>query len=130
MAEGYEKFRQFVTSSGRIAIGGKSAEQNEELVTDFTGKENIIMHTAEAGSPFCIILDIPSKEDLKETAVFCARYSREWKKKKGDVLVHVFSGKEVYKDKIMKTGTFGVRKITSKIKVKKEDTENFVDKKC
>lgn len=123
--EWYEKFRWFATSTGKLVIGGKSAEQNEELVMLFLGKENIILHTSNAGSPFCIILDKPEKNDISEAAIFCAKHSRDWKKNMRDVEVHVFSGKNVYKDRGMKTGTFGVRKIGRKIRVKKEKIENF-----
>lgn len=120
---GHGKYRCFNTSSGRLVLGGKSAEQNEELMNDFIGKGNIIMHTEKPGSPFCIILgeNKPAKSDIREAAVFCARHSREWKKDNSDVLVHAFSGKDAYKDKGMKKGTFGVGKIRRKIRVKKKE---------
>ncbi len=124
MREWHEKFRWFFTSSGKLVIGGKSAGQNEELMDLFIGKPNMIVHTAEAGSPFCIIAGKPEKTDLKEAAIFCARHSRDWKKNKRDVEVHAFTGKDVYKDKGMKTGTFGVKRIKRKIKVRKEKIEN------
>ena len=97
------------------------------IVKKFIGKNNIIMHTAKPGSPFCIILGKPKKGDLKETAIFCARYSQAWKKPKTkkDVEVHIFKGKDVYKRKEMKIGTFGVKK-RKKITVKKEDIKKFV----
>jgi predicted ribosome quality control (RQC) complex YloA/Tae2 family protein len=123
--ERYIKYRQFKTSSGSLIIGGKNAEQNEELVRKFIGKSSVIMHTKAAGSPFCIILGKPKRGDLKKAAIFTARYSREWKKNKKDVEVHCFKGRDVYKSRGMKTGMFGVKKY-KKIKVKKEDIKTSI----
>lgn len=122
----YCKYREFATSSGKFVIGGKNAEQNEKVVEQ-AGKEEVILHTKEAGSPFCNIksrFNNLTKKDIKEAAIFCARYSRDWKKNVGDVEVHWFLGKEVFKEKNMKTGTFGVKKAKS-INVKKEDIMRF-----
>ena len=116
-------FRGLVTSSGKSILAGKNAETNEELVNEYIGKENIILHTKEKGSPFCVILgknEKTSKKDIKEAAIFCARYSQDWKKNKNDVIVHVFKGKDVFKNKQMNIGTFGVKKI-KEIRVKKSE---------
>src|SRR3989344_4527123 len=102
MEEKFKKFRKFMTSSGKMVLGGRDAGQNEELVLHFLGKQNVIMHTKEAGSPFCIIVnEKPDDKDLKEMACFCAYYSRYWKKNKKDTEVHIFNGKQVYKEKNM-----------------------------
>ena len=66
-------FRKFITSSGKTVLCGRNAEENEELVKQFMGKDNRIFHTAKPGSPFCIIEKIKhQKKDEKETAIFCA----------------------------------------------------------
>ena len=65
-----------------------------------------------------------TKEDIIETAIFCAKYSKDWKKNKKDVLMHSFLGKDIFKTKDMKIGTFGV-KTFKEIKVKKQDIEKF-----
>lgn len=123
------KFREFVTSSGKKVLGGKSAEQNEELVKQFIGEKNFILHTKEAGSPFCVVDDLkPTKKDLKETAIFCASRSKDWRDNQGDVVVHIFSGKDVYKEKKMKTGMFGVKKVKN-ILVKRVEIEKIISKK-
>lgn len=114
------KFREFITSSKKVILCGKSAEQNEKLMNEFKGKENTILHTASPGSGFCVIAEKSSKEDIKEAAIFCACYSQDWRDNKRDVLVHVFSGKNVYKRKPMKLGTFGVKK-RKEIKINKRD---------
>lgn len=120
------KFREYKTSSGKDVIAGKSAENNEEVIGQAKQNE-FVLHTKMPGSPFVNIkapLEDVSKDDLKETAVFCARYSQDWRDNKKDIIVHVFSGKDVYKEKGMKTGTFGVRKF-KEIKVNKEEILRF-----
>lgn len=124
-------FRKFVTSSGKEVLAGKSAENNEELVKQ-VGKEEIVLHTSSPGSPFVNIKsDFKNidKKDIKEAAVFCAAFSQTWKKAKikKDVSVDAFLGRDIFKLKGMKTGTFGVRKKKT-IKVKKEDIEKFEEK--
>jgi len=114
-------FREFFTKTGKKAILGKSAEQNENLMKQYISKDNFVLHTEKPGSPFAIILELnPSKEDIKETAVFCALKSKDWRDNKKDVVMNIFSGKEVYKDKKMPTGTFGVKKC-QKLLIKKEE---------
>ena len=118
--------RKLVLSSGRIALAGKSAETNEKLIEQ-TGKDEIVLHTKAPGSPFVNIKTTSkktSKSDIKEAAVFCARHSHDWRDNKQDVIVHYFLGKDVFKDKKMKLGTFGVKKFKT-IKVKKEEIEKF-----
>ncbi len=118
------KFREFITKSGKKVLAGKDAKSNEEVVKQFKGKGNVIMHTAEPGSPFCIVEGKPNREDIKEAAIFCASKSQDWRDNKEDVEVHVFTGKDVYKRKGMKLGTFGVKKFKG-IKVKKGEIEGF-----
>ena len=118
-------FRRFATSSGKSILAGKNAEQNEELMNEYIGKENVILHTKEKGSPFCVILGKAGKKDIKEAAIFCAKYSQDWKKNKKDVVVHIFKGKDVFKDTKMAIGTFGVRKI-KEIKIQKGEIETRV----
>ena len=124
MEEEFSKHRVFTTSAGSVVVGGKNAEQNEELVNNYMGKDELIFHTDMAGSPFCVIIGEAQKGDEKEAAVFCAKYSRDWKKNKKDVEVHVFKGKDVSKGAGMKVGTFGVKKF-KKIVVKKGEVEKF-----
>ena len=116
------KFSEIILKSEAKIFLGKNAENNDELVKEFKGKENIIIHTVEPGSPFCVIEKLnPTKKEIQEAAIICASKSHDWRDNKKDVNVCVFSGKEVYKINGMKTGTWGVRKKENKIKVKKED---------
>lgn len=119
------KFREFFLKSGTKIMLGKDAESNEELVKEFKGKQNLILHTVMPGSPFCVIeTKKTDKADIKTAAVYCARYSHDWRDNKEDVKVNVFTGKDVYKIKGMPTGTFGVKK-SKTIVVKKEEIQKF-----
>lgn len=117
------KFREFKTSSEKIVLAGKNEKNNEELVGQVKANEEVF-HTQASGSPFVNIKGKANRKDIKEAAVFCARYSQDWRDHKGDVIVHRFKGKNVYKEKGMKTGTFGVKKV-KKIKIKKQEIMEF-----
>ncbi len=122
-------FREFTTRSGKKVICGKNAEQNEELVKKYIGKDNLIFHSAKPGSPFCVIEKIKhSKKDEKETAIFCASKSQDWRDNKNDVEINIFRGEDVYKRKGMKTGMFGVKKFRTYMAKKKEIERLISDK--
>ncbi|MDD5192606.1 MAG: NFACT RNA binding domain-containing protein [Candidatus Nanoarchaeia archaeon] len=119
--EDYKNYRWFFTSEGKLVVGGKSDEQNEEVIRNFLRPDYVIMHTSLPGSPFMIIQsDNPSKKDLKETAVFCASFSKQWKNGNKNIDVDTFKGSQIYKTRGMKTGTFGVKGDKETIKVKPE----------
>ena len=121
------KFRKFITSTGKLLLAGKNAEQNEDIIKQVASNE-IVLHTEAAGSPFVNIKGSADKKDIQEAAIFCAKYSRDWKKNKRDIEVHYFYSKDVYKDKSMKIGTFGVKNF-KKIIVKKKDIEKQMETK-
>jgi len=122
-----KNFRYFFTSNGLLVLAGKNANQNEEIVRK-AKKDEYLLHTKSPGSPFCVIKGEPKEKDFKEAANFCACFSKEWKiKKKGKIEVDVFFKKDVYKEKDMPTGTFGVKKIIKKIMLKPRLFVNLVD---
>ncbi len=120
-------FHIMVTSSGKIALGGKNEKNNEELINQ-TKENEIVLHTEKPGSPFINIKGNANIKDIKEAAIFCASKSQDWKKNKNDVIVNYFEGKDIYKEKSMKTGTFGVRN-KKKIKIKKQEIQKWIENK-
>lgn len=120
------KFREFETSSEKKVLAGKDAKSNEELIKQVE-KDEIVLHTEKPGSPFVNIRGKASLKDIKEAAVFCASKSQDWRDNKKGVAVHVFKEGDIYKEKKMKLGTFGVKKFKI-IKVKKKDIEEFLSK--
>jgi len=114
----YEKYRWFFTSGGTLVVGGKSAEQNEEIISRIMKIKNYtVFHTASPGSPFCVIKN-PTEKEIKEVAIFTACFSQDWKRAKKEVEVHIFSSEQIVKKKGMKIGTFGIRGEIKKLKAK------------
>jgi len=123
------KFREFTTSSGKKVLAGRNAENNERVIEQAEENE-IVLHTEKPGSPFCNIKADKkevSEKDIYEAGIFCASHSHDWRNNKKDVVVHVFSGKDIYKNKRMKTGTFGVKKFREII-AGKNHIKNFKNK--
>lgn len=118
----YKKYRWFYTSTGKLVIGGKTAVQNDELLHQITARSEdyLVMHTTEPGSPFCVILtnlENVSKNDRAECAIFTGCFSRAWRNKKKSVDVDIFISSQLYKDKDMKSGTWGVQTRIERVKV-------------
>ena len=119
-------FREYVTSSGLRVLGGKSSESNDELVSR-AGSKDVMLHTDAPGSPFVNVGENPSKNDLKEAAVFCAKYSQDWRNSKRDVVVNKFMRSDMDKSPKMKVGSWSVKK-QERIKVKKADILKFEER--
>lgn len=110
----YKKYRWFFTASKKLVVGGKSSEQNDELLKKLKPlKKNwIAMHTKAPGSPFAVIMEDREKVtevDKAETAIFTASFSRQWKEMKAKTVVDIFSLPQLYKMPSMKVGTWGVK---------------------
>jgi len=118
----YQKYRWFFTSSGNLVVGGKSALQNDEIINVMKGKkiDFTIMHTSSPGSPFSIIFSEkePSPNDLHESAIFTASFSKAWKSLRKNEEIHIFKISQLKKGWGMKTGTWGVVGAINKISVK------------
>lgn len=121
----YKKYKWFFTKSGKLVVGGKSGESNDSLLTELKamGKEIVVMHTKEPGSPFCAIIapiNAVTKQDILECATFTGCFSKAWKAGKKTTTVHMFHLSQLSKDKTMKEGTWGVKGKVKNISVKLE----------
>ena len=87
--EWYERFRWFHTADGYLVIGGRNAEQNEEIVTKYLDKHDRFFHTQAHGGPVTVVkaagpsepsepVDFP-ETTLEEAAQFAVSYSSTWK---------------------------------------------------
>tara|TARA_Y100000310_G_C20658000_1_gene803049 strand:+ start:1559 stop:1936 length:378 start_codon:yes stop_codon:yes gene_type:complete len=116
------KFREKTLESGTKLLLGKDEDNNDELMKEFRGKPNTIIHTVAPGSPFCVIKSDskPSSKDISASGSICASYSQDWRDNKKDTMVNVFTGKDISKKFWMKKGTWKVNKSIKK-KIKKED---------
>lgn len=117
-----KEFRKMITKNGIIVLAGKDENSNEELVKQISPDE-YVFHTAAAGSPFVNLKGKANESDILEAAIFCAKYSRDWKQNHRDVIVHKFRGRDIFKKPGMKAGTFGLKRFDT-IRVKKSDIEN------
>ena len=116
-------FREFVTNGGLKVFAGRDAESNDRLV--FAAKSNdVMLHTSAPGSPFVNVGEGASKKDIKEAAVFCAKFSQDWRDSKRDVVVNVFLRKDMVKNGRMKAGSWSVLK-QERLRVKAVDILRF-----
>jgi len=78
----YEKFRWFYTSDGYLVIGGRDADQNEEIVKKYMDKKDVFFHAQAHGAPITVVKtegkDI-TEEAIAEVARFAVSYSSVWK---------------------------------------------------
>lgn len=79
--EWYEKFHWFISSEGFLCLGGKDATSNELVIKKHTDKNDLVMHTDMAGSPFFVIKNgqEAGEQTIKEASQAVAVYSRAWK---------------------------------------------------
>ncbi|MFC6862882.1 ribosome rescue protein RqcH [Halomicroarcula sp. GCM10025817] len=108
----YEQFRWFHTSDGFLVIGGRDADENEQLVKKYLERGDRFFHAQAHGGPVTILKATgpsePSKDvdfpqsSLEEAAQFAVSYSSVWKDGKfaGDVYM-------VEKDQVSKTPESG-----------------------
>ena len=81
--EWYEKYNWFFTSSGMLAIGGRSAQQNEEINSKYFEQGDLFFHANIFGAS-AVVLKEGAKADEKtreEAAQFAACYSKAWEDK-------------------------------------------------
>ena len=93
----YERFRWFHTSDGFLVIGGRNADQNEEIVKKYMESDDLFFHSQAHGGPVTLLkatgpsepsrdVDIP-EASREEAARFAVTHSSVWKEGKfaGDV---------------------------------------------
>ena len=95
----YERFRWFHTSDDFLVLGGRNADQNEELAKKYMQRGDRFLHTQVEGGPVTLLkatgpsepareIDF-SESTLEEAAQFAVSYSTIWKNGQyaGDVYV-------------------------------------------
>ncbi|NKE36413.1 fibronectin-binding domain-containing protein [Natronococcus sp. JC468] len=86
----YDRFRWFHTSDGYLVIGGRNADQNEELVKKYLEPGDTVLHTQAHGGPVTVLkatdpseasssdIELP-ESSVEEAAQFAVSYSSVWK---------------------------------------------------
>lgn len=79
--EWYEKFRWFVTSGGKLAIGGRDAQSNSILVRRHLETNDTVYHADLFGSPFFVLKGgrEQTAEECSEVAQATVSFSSAWK---------------------------------------------------
>ena len=124
------KFRErIIPESGTKLLLGKDAKNNDELMETYKGKKNTIIHIHSQGSTFCVIKGNlkPTEQIINASGSICVGYSQDWRDNKGDVIVDVFTGKDISKNKLMKKGMWKVKKAKKK-RIKRKDILKFKEK--
>ncbi|SFS70782.1 ribosome rescue protein RqcH [Halostagnicola kamekurae] len=120
----FDRFRWFHTSDDFLVIGGRNADQNEELVKKYIERGDKVLHTQAHGGPVTVLkatdpseassgdIEIPDSS-IEEAAQFAVSYSSVWKDGRyaGDVYVVDFDQvtKTPESGEYLEKGGFAVR---------------------
>ncbi|CQH57947.1 DUF814 domain protein [Halobacterium hubeiense] len=119
----YERFRWFRTSDGFLVIGGRNADQNEELVKNYMDRYDRFFHAQAHGGPVTVLktsapsepskdIEVPeaSKREAAQFAVCC---SSVWKDGRGSGDAYMVSPDQVSKTpesgEYLEKGGFAIR---------------------
>jgi predicted ribosome quality control (RQC) complex YloA/Tae2 family protein len=119
----YERFRWFRTGEDFLVLGGRDADQNEELVEKYMDRYDRFLHTQAHGGPATVLKTSepsePSEEievpdaSLEQAAQFAVTYSSIWKDGRGAGDVYLVSPEQVSKTpesgEFLEKGGFAVR---------------------
>lgn len=78
----YERYRWFFTSDGFLAIAGRDADQNEEIVKKYMEKGDTFFHAQAFGAPITVVKAggrEVTPDAIAEVAQFAVAYSSVWK---------------------------------------------------
>jgi predicted ribosome quality control (RQC) complex YloA/Tae2 family protein len=99
--EWYEKFNWFFTSSGLLAVGGRSADQNEELYAKHFEQQDLFFHAEIFGASVVILKNGTSADGKvkEEVAQFSASFSKAWENAQALVDVYCLKREQVTKSR-------------------------------
>ena len=119
----YDRFRWFRTSDGFLVLGGRNADQNEELVSKYMEPADRFFHTQAHGGPATVLktsepsepakdIEIPERS-LEEAAQFAVTFSTIWKQGRYSGDVYMVDGDQVSKTpesgEYLEKGGFAIR---------------------
>lgn len=107
----YEKFNWFNTSNGMLAIGGRSAVQNELINSRYFESADLFFHADVFGASVVILKDGMNapREIREEVAQFAACFSKAWENGMGSANVYSLKREQVTKSRekgSLGTGSF------------------------
>ena len=82
--EWFERYRWFLTSDSRLAVGGRDSTSNSIVINKYTTAGDFVFHADLHGSPFFILKSSPEKTILgddieQELAQATVSFSHAWK---------------------------------------------------
>ena len=79
--EWFERFRWFLTSGGKLAVGGRDAQSNTVLIRRHLADGDVVYHADLFGSPFFILKDglRQSEQEILELSQATVSFSSGWK---------------------------------------------------
>jgi predicted ribosome quality control (RQC) complex YloA/Tae2 family protein len=100
----FEKFNWFETSEGKLAVGGKNAQQNDLVFAKYMDEQDLFFHADIQGGSAVILKQgtEASGQEMQEAAQFAASFSNAWKNT--NAAVDVYS---VKKDQLSKAAHGG-----------------------
>ncbi|MFB6125293.1 MAG: ribosome rescue protein RqcH [Halanaeroarchaeum sp.] len=119
----YDRFRWFRTSDGFLVIGGRNADQNEEIVQKYMEHTDRFFHAQTHGGPATVLktsepsepskdIEVPERS-LREAAQFAVSYSSVWKDGKFSGDVYMVDPEQVTKTpesgEFLEKGGFAIR---------------------
>ncbi len=108
----YEKFNWFLTSNGMLAIGGRSALQNELVNSKYFDSGDLFFHADVFGASAVVLKNGSTGASLQvreEVAQFAGCFSRSWDSGAASVNVYALGREQVSKSKekgSLGTGSF------------------------
>jgi predicted ribosome quality control (RQC) complex YloA/Tae2 family protein len=107
----YEKFNWFNSSNGMLAIGGRSALQNELINSRYFDSNDLFFHADVFGASVVVLKygTKATREIREEAAQFAACYSKAWEGGSSSVNVYALRREQVSKSKekgSLGTGSF------------------------
>jgi predicted ribosome quality control (RQC) complex YloA/Tae2 family protein len=95
----FEKFHWFVTSGGRLAIGGRNAQQNDMVFAKHMEEGDLFFHADIQGGMALILKDgeRASEQEMIECAQFTASFSNAWKNANAAVDVYAVKKSQLSK---------------------------------
>jgi len=80
--EWFERFRWFITTDGEIAVAGKDARSNEQVVKKYLKANDRYAHADIHGAPSVVVKNTngvqPSEHSMLEACNFSLSYSKAW----------------------------------------------------
>ncbi|MBU0590766.1 DUF814 domain-containing protein [Candidatus Micrarchaeota archaeon] len=109
----YEKFNYSFTSEGKLMIGGRSAQQNDQVFSRHMETNDLFFHADIQGGSAVILKGgtTATEQELKETAQFTASFSKAWVNANASVDVYAVKKDQVSKHAqggFIPTGAFAI----------------------